>query len=133
MPEMKGCSHRDALWSICGELEVTKEHCSSYHGCITNFSQTWWCKTTIYCAHGFCGAVQELRQGTAGTAWLCLTMSWTLDGRLEGLGPESPAGSFAAMSGGWSWLWTTTLAVDVRWTLSTMASSCHLASSQNGG
>lgn len=100
MPEVKESSHRKALLSICWKLGVTKEHCSSYYGCVTNFSKTQWCKTTIDCAPGLCGTVQEFGQCTAGTAWLCFTMPGASDRRFAHLGLESPAGSSTPMSGG---------------------------------
>lgn len=67
--------------------------------------------------HLLCSVGQEFGQCTAGPAWLCFEMSGASDGRIESLGLESPAGSFIPVSGGWWWLWTETLAVDVGWNL----------------
>lgn len=126
---MKEHSHRKPLWSICRKLEVTKAYCFQLLWLHHKFLQN----LVVANNHLLCSVGQEFGQCTAGRAWLCFTMSGALDGRITSLGLESPAGSFIPMSGGWCWLWTETLAVDVSWILCMVASSCHLASSQNGG
>ena len=47
--------------------------CFTYYDCITNYSKSWWRKTTIYYAHRFCGS--GFGQSRVGSACLCSILS----------------------------------------------------------